>query len=179
MGKKRKGEIMERTLVILKPDCICRGLAGEIISLFEKKGLKLVGMKMIKLTDEILDQLYAHHKGKKFFENLKGFMKQTPVIAIVIEGKNSINVVRKMCGVTIGREADPGTIRGKYSMSLRYNIIHAADNEKSAEKEISLLFKDSEIYEYETNLPIYCEEEIEEEIKRPKIKPRKLPEKED
>jgi nucleoside-diphosphate kinase len=171
---------MDRTLVILKPDCICRGLAGEIISIFEKKGLKIVGMKMIKLNDAILDEFYAHHKGKKFFEDLKAFMSSTPVIAIVLEGKNVVNVVRKMCGVTIGREAEPGTIRGNYSMSLRNNIVHASDSEKNAEREIAFFFKDSEIYEYNTGLPIYCEEELEEEEKKEiKGKPRKLPEKED
>lgn len=167
---------MERTFVLLKPDCVTRGLIGEIISKFEKKGLKIVGMKMIKLKRKNLEILYKHHKEKEFFEKLINFMRKTPVVAIVLEGKNSVEVVRKMCGVTNGREANPGTIRGDYSMSMRMNVIHAADNVEVANEEINLFFKAKEIYDYklQTNPFLYCEEELEDEVKR-MPKPRKMP----
>jgi len=171
---------MERTIVMLKPDCIMRGLVGEIISRFEKKGLKIVGMKMMKLKKPVFDMLYAHHKGKPFYDQLIKFMRKTPVVAVVLEGVNAVEVVMRMSGVTMGREAAVGTIRGDYSMSLPYNIIHVSDSKAMAEKELSLLFKPKEVYDYKSVLgPVmYSEEELA--IKPEALqKPRKIPGKED
>jgi len=168
---------MERTFILLKPDCVIRGLIGEILSKFEKKGLKVVGMKMVKLKRKQLEDFYSHHKEKPFFEKLIKFMKKTPVVTIILEGLNSVEVVRKMCGTTTGREAIPATVRGDYSMSTRMNIIHAADSVDMAKKEIDMFFKQREIYDYKKPQMsfIYCEEELEGEIKKRKFgKPRKI-----
>ncbi len=140
---------MQRTLVILKPDAINRGLVGEIIQRFEHKGLKIVGMKMVHLKDEDLEEHYAHHRGKPFFKNLVEFMKRSPTLLVVLEGNQAVEVVRKMAGPTRGYEAPPGTIRGDFSMSQQHNIIHAADSVETAEKEIARFFKPSEIFPYQ------------------------------
>lgn len=139
---------MEQTLVIVKPDGINRGLSGEVIQRFERKGLKIVGMKMMHLDDKILDVHYEAHKEKPFFKKLKNYMKMTPTIAIVLEGKGIIDVVRNMAGPTKGFEAPPGTIRGDYSMSIGNTIIHASDSKEAAEKEINIFFKKEEIFSY-------------------------------
>ncbi|MBO7172621.1 MAG: nucleoside-diphosphate kinase, partial [Bacteroidaceae bacterium] len=114
---------MERTLVLLKPSTIERALVGEIVNRFEKKGLRIVGMKMMQLTDEILAQHYAHLVKKPFFPILKASMMKTPVIAMCLEGVDAIAVVRYITGYTNGRKADPGTIRGDYCMSNQQNIV--------------------------------------------------------
>jgi len=171
---------MERTVVMLKPDCITRGLSGEILSRFEKKGLKIVGMKMMKLKHSTLDVFYSHHKGKPFFERLIKFMRKTPVIVIVLEGINAVEVVRRLLGVTVGREAAAGTVRGDYSMSTQSNLVHASDSVERAKFEIELLFKPREIFEYKNALDqiIYAEEELQ--LTKPVTpKPRKIPGKED
>ena len=116
---------MQRSVVLVKPDGLQRGLVGEIMARFERKGLRLVGLKMIVMTDEILDEWYSHHKDKSFFSDLKGFMKSTPVVAMVWEGVEAIGAVRKLCGVTAGREAEGGSIRGDLAMSTQMNLIHA------------------------------------------------------
>lgn len=140
---------MEQTFAIIKPDAISRGISGEIISRLERKGLKIAGAKMIQLTDEILETHYAHLKDKPFFAGIKTFMKTTPVIALVLEGKEAVKVTRALCGVTNSREATPGTIRGDYSMSIQCNIIHASDSLETAQKEIPLYFKKEEIFQYQ------------------------------
>ena len=141
---------MQRSVVLVKPDGLQRGLVGEIMARFERKGLRLAGLKMIVMTDEILDEWYSHHKDKSFFSDLKGFMKSTPVVAMVWEGVEAIGAVRKLCGVTAGREAEGGSIRGDLAMSTQMNLIHASDGEQTAEKELSLLFKGEELFEYES-----------------------------
>lgn len=153
---------MERTVVLIKPDGLQRGLVGEIMHRFERKGLKLVGVKMIRLTDEILDNWYAHHKDKPFFTTLKSFMEWTPVVAMVWEGLEAINAVRKIVGITKSREAEAGSIRGDFGMSGSQNIIHASDSAESAEKELGLIFNGDELYEYDsaTDLLIYSKEEV-------------------
>jgi len=138
---------MERTVVLVKPDGIQRGLVGEIVTRFERKGLKLLGLKMIHLTDEILDEWYVHHKDKAFFGDLKKFMKWTPIVAMVWQGQNGIDVVRRIVGVTKGFEAESGSIRGDFGMSGSQNIVHASDSVESAEKEIGLMFDEKEIFE--------------------------------
>ena len=138
----------QRTLVLLKPDAINRRLSGEIISRFEKKGLKIVAMRMLWMSREMAEKHYEVHKGKPFYESLLDYITSSPIIAMVIEGDNAISVVRKMMGKTNGMEAEPGTIRGDYSLSVQNNLVHGSDSEESAKREISLFFKDEEIMEY-------------------------------
>ena len=152
---------MQKTLVILKPSAIQRGIAGEIISRFEKKGLQIVGMKMVELSDEILENHYAHLKNKPFFSRIKNSMQTSPVILMVAKGVGAVEVVRKMAGVTNGREALPGTIRGDYSVSVQENIVHASDSLETADIEIKRFFRSDEIYEYPQQLlpNIYANDE--------------------
>lgn len=140
---------MEKTLVIIKPDAFQRNLVGELITRFEKKGLKIVGLKMTRLTDALLDEHYSHHRDKPFFDDLKKFMKSSPCLVIALEGLGAIQAVRLLCGPTCGREADAGTIRGDFSMSGQCNIAHASDSPESAEKECGLFFKPEEIFDYQ------------------------------
>jgi len=139
----------QRTLVLLKPDALQRNLLGEIISRFEKKGLKIIGIKMIRLSDALLDKHYAQHKDKPFFGTLKNFMKSSPVVAMALEGIDVVAVVRIMCGKTQGREADMGTIRGDFSISGQATIVHASDASDVAEREIKIFFKQEELFEYQ------------------------------
>ncbi len=154
---------MERTLILLKPDALQRNLLGDIISRFEKKGLKIVGIKMMKLTDELLAEHYAHHRDKPFFKPLVRFMESSPVIAMVLEGVEAVEAVRLLCGPTLGRRADAGSIRGDFSMSQQHNIIHASDSKETAEKEIWRFFNQDEIFDYQKmDFPaVYNEEELE------------------
>lgn len=138
----------ERTLVILKPDAVNRGLAGAIIGRFERKGLKIVAMKMEHLREAVLKEHYAHHKGRPFFAELIKFMSSIPSVLLVLEGNDAVMVVRKMCGATSGRQAEVGTIRGDYSMSIQVNTIHASESALEAAKEIKRFFSESEILEY-------------------------------
>src|SRR5207302_4640416 len=126
---------MEKSVVLVKPDGVQRGLVGEIISRFEKKGLQLVALKMISLEDALLDEWYAHHKDKPFFPGLKSYMKSYPVIAMLWEGIDVVATVRTMIGITKAREAQPGTIRGDFAMSQQYNLIHASENFEAAQRE--------------------------------------------
>ena len=152
---------MQKTLVIIKPSAIQRGIAGEIISRFEKKGLQIVGMKMAELSDEILENHYAHLKDKPFFSRIKNSMQASPVILMIVKGVGAVEVVRKMAGVTNGREALPGTIRGDYSVSVQENIVHASDSVETADIEIKRFFRSDEIYEYPQQLlpNIYANDE--------------------
>ena len=140
---------MERTFVILKPVTVQRGLIGEVLNRFEKKGLKLVGMKMIQLDDAILAEHYAHLVDRPFFPGLKRSMKATPVVVCCFEGVDAIEVVRLMAGATNGRKALPGTIRGDYSMSGQQNIVHASDGPETAVIEIKRFFKEEELFSYD------------------------------
>ena len=138
----------ERTLVILKPDAVQRGLVGEIISRFEKRGLKIVAMKMVKVSRELAEEHYKIHRGKPFFEPTVNYITSSPVVAMVIEGRNAIEVVRKMMGSTDPQKAEPGTIRGDYALYIGRNIIHGSDSRENAEFEINLWFKEDEIFDY-------------------------------
>lgn len=148
-------------MVLIKPDGLQRGLVGQIMHRFERKGLKLVGVKMIQLNDEILDTWYVHHKEKPFFPDLKKYMSWTPIVAMVWEGIEAIAAVRKIVGTTKGREAEAGSIRGDFGMSGQQNLIHASDSVESANKEISLMFKNDELFNYISaeDVLIYGEEE--------------------
>jgi len=140
---------LERTLVIVKPDAVNRGLIGEIIHRFERKGLKIIGLKMVHLKDEVLHEHYAHHRGKPFFKDLVDFMKLSPTILIVLEGNEAVSVVRKITGPTFGVEAPPGTIRGDFAISISHNVVHASDSPETAKKEIKRFFKKRELFPYE------------------------------
>ena len=140
--------IKERTLIIMKPDAVHRGIVGEILDRFEQKGIRPVGMKMIKMSDLLLDKHYAQHKGKHFLPHLKRFMKTLPVILVVLEGLEVVRVVRTMCGPTDGKNAPPGTIRGDYGMSVSATIIHSSENLKAAKREIGIFFKKTELFSY-------------------------------
>lgn len=146
---------MEKTLVLLKPSALQRGIVGEVINRFEKKGLRFVGLKMIQLTDEILNVHYAHLREKPFFNDLKRSMMSTPVIACCLEGIDAVAVVRALTGYTNGRKAVPGTIRGDYCMSNQQNIVHASDSLEAAEVEIARFFKPDEIVEYDPSTMRY------------------------
>ena len=145
---------MEKTLIILKPCTIQRKLVGEIISRFEKKGLSIVGMKMIWLTDDLLNEHYAHLNGKSFFQRIKDSMEDCPVVVMCVEGLEAVSVVRNITGVTNGRLAQPGTIRGDYSMSMQENIVHASDSPENAEIELNRFFKKEEIFKYNPKLSL-------------------------
>jgi nucleoside-diphosphate kinase len=140
--------MIERSLVIIKPDALQRNLMGEIIGRFEKKGLKIIGMKMAQLEDVLLEEHYSHHKDKPFFASLKKFMKSSPVVAIALEGLEAISAIRLIVGPTKGRAADAGSIRGDLGMSGQANLVHASDGPETAEAEIKRFFKDDELFNY-------------------------------
>lgn len=143
---------MERTLIILKPDAIQRGLAGAIIRRFETKGLKIVGLKMARIDKALAEQHYGVHKGKDFYEPLIRFITASPVVMMILEGKEACQVARKAVGATFGPDAEPGTIRGDYAISNRFNLIHASDSPETAVQEIQLFFTPQEIFDYELDV---------------------------
>ena len=142
----------QRTLVILKPGTVQRGLIGEVISRFEKRGLKLVAMKMVRLTEDILDVHYAHLKERPFFPWLKNGMMAAPVVLCCWEGYEAVKVVREMAGATKGSNAVPATIRGDYCMSAQENVVHTSDSPENAEIELKRFFKDEDYCEYSSVL---------------------------
>lgn len=140
---------MQKTLIIIKPDAVQRRLIGDITKKFEDKGLQILGLKMMRIPETLAMQHYSMHKGKDFFEPLIRYMTSGPVVLMVLKGKNAIEVVRKMMGATFGADAQPGTIRGDYAVSNRFNLIHGSDSESTAEREINTFFTPSELIEYE------------------------------
>jgi nucleoside-diphosphate kinase len=139
---------MERTLVFMKPDAVQRGLVGEIISRFEKRGFQILGMKMLQLSEQFVRDHYAAHEGKEFYEPLISYVIGSPIVAVVLEGKNAVSVVREMMGKTFGSESAPGTIRGDYALSDRYNLIHGSDSVEAAGEEIQRFFEPEELIEH-------------------------------
>lgn len=139
---------MEKSLIIIKPSGVQRGIAGQVIERFERKGLQINGMKMSLLDEKILREHYAHLADRPFFPSILKSMMASPVILMVVSGKDAIAVVRQMVGATNGRKALPGTIRGDFSMSGQENIVHASDSAESAAMEIARFFKPEEIFEY-------------------------------
>ncbi len=139
---------MERTLVILKPSSVQRGLTGAITNRFERKGLRLAGMKMMQLDDKILSEHYAHILGKPFCQRVINSMKAAPVIVCCYEGVNAVEVVRTMTGCTDGKKAAPGTIRGDFSISAQENVVHTSDSPENAAIELARFFKPEEIFDY-------------------------------
>ncbi len=140
---------IQRTLVLLKPDALQRDLLGEIITRFERKGLKIIGLKLFQLSDDQLNVHYAHLAEKSFFADLKKFMKHTPVVGIVLEGIEAVSEVRKMIGSTNPLQADAGTVRADFSMNVSSNLVHASDSLENALVEVNRFFQQEELFAYE------------------------------
>lgn len=138
----------EQTLIIMKPDALHRGLVGDIIHRFERKGLKIVGMKMMELEDALIDAHYAHLRDKPFFNGIKKFMKSSPVIVLALSGINAVSATRLIVGPTKGYEADAGSIRGDLSLSTQSNIVHASDSVEAAKEEVARFFHSGELFDY-------------------------------
>ena len=139
---------MQRTLVLVKPDGVKRGLAGEIVSRFEKKGLKIVALKMLWMDKAVAERHYDVHRDKPFFPSLVEFITSGPIVAAVIEGRDAVNVVRGMMGATDPLQAAPGTIRGDYGTEVQENLVHGSDSEENARKEIDHFFSDKEMFSW-------------------------------
>ena len=139
---------MERTLVIIKPDGVQRGLAGEIISRFERRGLRIAALKLIQLPLELAQQLYAVHKGKHFYETLLQYITSGPVLVMVLEGRDVIEVVRRTMGATNPAQAAPGTIRADFALETGRNLVHGSDSPETAAYEIPTFFRDDEVLSY-------------------------------
>ncbi len=140
---------MERTLALIKPDAVQRGLVGAIISRLEQQGLKLIAMKMLRMDRALAEKLYAVHQEQSFFAELLDFITSAPIVASVWEGPRAIEVVRQTMGQTDPSRAAPGTIRGDFALQTRYNLIHGSDSAESAEREISLFFSGDDLLNYE------------------------------
>lgn len=140
--------MIEKTFVMVKPDSVVRGLIGEVISRIERKGLKLVGARMIRMTEEQAKSLYSVHAGKPFFGDLVSFIRSAPVVVIAVEGESAVSVVRRLIGATDSKEAIPGTVRGDLSCSKSMNVIHASDSLDNAQKELAIFFAPSDLVAY-------------------------------
>ncbi|MCH8192263.1 MAG: nucleoside-diphosphate kinase [Chloroflexi bacterium] len=142
----------QRTLVLVKPDAFQRGLAGTIIARLERRGLRIAGMKLIQIDEDLARRHYAEHEGKPFFQGLVAFITSAPVVAIVLEGPRAIEIVRKSMGATDPAEAAPGTIRGDLALEIGRNLVHGSDSSESAKREIDIFFQQDEIIEYDRNI---------------------------
>lgn len=143
---------MQRTLILIKPDALQRRLAGRLITRLEDKGLKIIGMKMMRVTPELSRQHYAEHVEKPFYPLLESFITSAPVVAIAAEGPDAIAVVRTLMGPTNGRDAAPGTIRGDFGVSRQMNLMHGSDGPEAAERELAIYFQPEELLEYDATL---------------------------
>jgi len=141
--------MLQRSLVLLKPDCIERRLVGQIISRFESKGLNIVAMKMLRVTPELSKQHYAEHVSKPFYKSLEDFITSAPIVALAVEGLDAIRLIRDMLGATNGLQAAPGTIRGDFSSSRQMNLVHASDSPESAARELQLYFAAADFCDHE------------------------------
>lgn len=140
--------MVERSLIIVKPDALQRNLLGEIVHRFERKGLKIVGLKMISINDVLVEDHYSHHVDKPFFAGLKKYMQSSPVVVLALEGFEAIDAIRLIVGPTKSRAADAGSIRGDFAMSIQYNIVHASDSQEAANEEIARFFKEDELFDW-------------------------------
>ena len=140
---------VERTLILVKPDAFERGLTGEILARFEQKGLKIVALKLMKITPELAARHYEAHKDKKFYPGLVKFMTSAPVLVLAVRGNGAITIARNMMGATFGSKANPGTIRGDFGVSNSFNLIHGSDSPEAAERELKLFFGAGEVLGYE------------------------------
>ena len=150
---------MERTLILVKPDGMQRGLAGEIIMRLEHRGLRIVGLRMFQMEDSLARRHYAEHEGKPFFGGLISYITSGPIIAAVLEGTGAVDAVRKTMGATNPGKAEPGTIRGDLGLEMGRNLIHGSDSLESAEREIALFFEDSQLYDYGRDIDRWIFEE--------------------
>jgi len=147
---------VQRTLVLCKPDAVQRGLVGRIISRFEDKGFKVAGLKMMQVDEALARTHYHEHVEKAFFSELLSFITSSPIVAMVIEGENAVEVVRVLMGVTNPQMAMPGTIRGDFGLNLTKNIVHGSDSAASAEREIALFFSPDELHNYQLSIEDWC-----------------------
>lgn len=143
---------MERTLVLLKPDCVERRLMGRTIGRFEEKGLNIVAMKLMRITPELAQRHYAEHVKKNWYPELEAFITSSPVVAMIVEGPEAIRVVREMVGATNGLKAGPGTIRGDFGTSQQMNLVHASDGPDAARREVEIFFAPGEIHAYDPTI---------------------------
>lgn len=143
---------MDRTLIVLKPDAVQRGLVGRILARLEQKGLKLVGLKLLGVSRETAERMYAEHRDRDFYEPLVRFLTSGPVVAVAVDGRNAAHVVRTLVGATFAAEAAPGTLRGDLGMSTRSNLVHASDGADSARREMPLFFRPDELVDYSLDL---------------------------
>ncbi len=143
---------MERTLVLIKPDAVQRGLIGEITSRLENKGLKISGMKLMKVSEELAGRHYGEHVGKPFFDALVNFITSSPIVALAIDGDNAVAVVRNVMGATNPQDAANGSIRGDLGLSIGMNLIHGSDSPTSSERELALFFDESELLDYDRDV---------------------------
>ena len=148
----------ERTLVLVKPDGVQRGLVGTIVALLEKKGLKIVGMKMLHVSEELAAKHYSAHTEKPFYRGLVNFITSSPLVAVVLEGPRAVEVVRNTMGGTNPTEAAPGTIRGDFGLDIEHNLIHGSDSTESAQTEIGLFFDTEEVLDYSRNIDFWITE---------------------
>lgn len=139
---------MQRTLILLKPDAVQRRLVGEITNRFERKGLRLVGLKLVQVSRELAEKHYAVHKGKPFYESLLQFLTSGPTVALVWEGREAVAVCRTLMGMTDGAKSPPGTIRGDFALSVQNNLVHGSDSPENAQLEISLWFAPEELVSF-------------------------------
>jgi nucleoside-diphosphate kinase len=152
---------MERTLILFKPDAVQRAICGRILSRFEDKGLKIVGAKMMHISQELAAQHYADHRGKPFYDGLVKFMTQSPVMALALQGIGAIAMCRKMMGATFGHNAEPGTIRGDFGSSRSFNLIHGSDSPEAATKELALFFPEGLVdWDYQSQWVYDPEDEL-------------------
>ena len=140
---------MDRTLILIKPDALQRGLAGEVLSRLERRGLKIVALRLLRMDDAFARRHYAEHEGKPFLEGLVRFITSGPLIAAVLEGPNAVELVRRTMGATDPQKAEPGTIRGDLAVFIQNNLIHGSDSPESAKREIALFFNDSDIVSWQ------------------------------
>jgi len=148
-AERKCGEIMEKTLILLKPDCVHRRLVGSIVQRFEQKGLRLAGLKLVQVSRSLAEQHYAVHKGKGFYESLLKFITSGPTVALVLEGPQAVSVARNLIGATDGTKAVPGTLRGDFALSVQNNLIHGSDSPENAATEVALWFKPEELVNYQ------------------------------
>ncbi len=143
---------MERTLVLIKPDALQRGLAGEILSRLERRGLKIVALRLMHMDEALARRHYAEHEGKPFLESLVRFITSSPLIAAVFEGPNAVELVRGLMGATDPQQAEPGTIRGDFGLFIQNNLIHGSDSREAAQREIALFFDEGDILAWERSI---------------------------
>ncbi|OGH61117.1 MAG: nucleoside-diphosphate kinase [Candidatus Magasanikbacteria bacterium RIFCSPHIGHO2_01_FULL_50_8] len=153
--------LYEKTLVLIKPDAVQRGLIGEILKRFEMKGLKVVGLKLMRLDEAVLREHYAHISGKPFYPGVERFMMSSPIVALCLEGLEVVEAVRLITGVTKARQAEAGSIRGDLAMSVACNVIHTSDTVENARAEVARFFKPDEIHDYDKSefVHVYTEDE--------------------